>query len=98
MDFHLETILTLDSLLVLGGEGEDRSRSNHAYRAHSLVSPRDCPLYIVLSGSHSGLSKPNPIDSEAETMRKYLRYLGVPNEDLATETKAQDTLGNMVFF
>ena len=76
MDFQLETIRSLDSLLVLGGEREDRNRSNHAYRAYSLVSPRDCPLYIVLSGSHSGLSKPNPIDSEAEAMRKYLRFFG----------------------
>ena len=91
---QIEIAKSLDALLVLGGEGKDHSRTNHTYNIYKSL---DSPLYIVLSGSHSGLTNSKPEVPEAEIMKNYLLSLGVPQEIMEAEVNSLDTLGNIVF-
>ena len=96
MSSQIETTKNLDALLVLCGESEDHSRSNHVNSLY-FNTKRSEPLSLVLTGRGSGLSPKLPEEPEAVSMQRYLSSLGIPKERMYLETKSLDTLGNMVF-
>ncbi len=96
MNPQIEIAKNLDALLVLCGENEEHSRSNHAHSLYSNVT-REEPLNLVITGRGSGLSAKLPEEPEAVIMQRYLCSLGIPEDRMQLETKALDTLGNMIF-
>ncbi len=88
----------LDALLVLGGEGSEHSRSNHAVKLYkeSLVS-RKKPLQIIVSGSQTGLNAGKCKEAESGAMEKYLVSQGVSKRDIFTEKNSIDTISNVVY-
>jgi uncharacterized SAM-binding protein YcdF (DUF218 family) len=86
-----------DALLVLGGEHpEHRARCRAALRAYAQcrASGHAPPMLIASSGvvvSHRGRRA-----SEATLMAEFLTAGGAPAHDVLVETRALDTLGNVV--
>lgn len=93
MDYRVAIAKSLDALLVLGGEGDDHSRSFLTYHLYSQVNS----LPIVLAGAHGGLDNIVHEKTESERMKEFLVQLGVPEDNLYLETRSKDTLANIVY-
>ena len=88
-----ETAATIDTFLLLAGEGQEYDRTKHTNTLYN-TTPHQPP--ILISGSHSGLYKP-PLEPEAQIIRNILLAWEISKEKLFTEEKSIDTIGNMVF-
>lgn len=98
MEKQIEKAKSLDALLVLGGEGESYSRSNHASKLYKASrETRKSPLKIVLTGYCNGLSLKAPEKAESEVMKEYLISCDIPAEVIYNETKSLDTLANVIY-
>ncbi len=100
IDYSLQMLVArnIDAILILGGEGSDHSRTDHAHKIWSAVSEeRTSQLPIILTGHHSGMSSNVPERTESEGMKAYLEIMGVPKNLMLTEEQSLDTLGNYYF-
>ncbi len=91
---QISRVMSLDALVVLGGERSDRSRTNHALCLYNSVNRRGT-LPVLLTGYDSGFRPGLLARPEAEEMKGHLEHMGVPTTDLITEPQGRDTLANM---
>ena len=77
-----------DTALVLGGEGRSFSRTLQTVRLHHI--DKDIP--IILSGCGWNREVPESVE-----MKQNLIHCGIPEEQIYTEEKSMDTIGNFVF-
>src|SRR3989344_6945912 len=95
---QIETARRLDALLILGGEGENHTRADHATSIfYSVMKSRDYPLYLIPTGYWSGMSDKIQEKAESELIKEYLASNGIPEEVIINEDKSKDTLANFIF-
>lgn len=87
---QIKTVNNLDLLLLLGSGKSITDRCEHTYFLQENVKNREY-LDMVLSG------KGRNHVTEAESMKSYLTFLGIPEKHCYLEEQSLDTLGNMVF-
>ncbi len=93
---QIEVARTLDAIIVLGGEGRDHSRSDHAYQLHNRIE-RQSPLFLVLTGGQNEKQGRPAGLAESEQMRNYLLSGGVADDVIRTKTVSREMLGNIVY-
>lgn len=87
----------LDTLLVLGGELENRPRSRCAIKTYrNIQSLGKEPPYIICTGAYSGLSKRIPEKTEAESAKEFISK-EIPKSEIFCETKSLDTLAAYIY-
>ena len=87
--------MTIDLLLVPGGEDENKFRSDTAMIHHHKESKNNKDLKILLTGENLG-TKPNEGFSEAEDMRQYLSNY-IDDEHLIVSPNGRDFYSGLVF-
>lgn len=89
MDEQIRIANNLDLLLVLGSGKSITPRCDHTFYIQKNINKN----YIDTILSGKGTSN----ITEAESMKNYLTFLGLPEKHCYLEEKSMDTLGNMVF-
>jgi uncharacterized SAM-binding protein YcdF (DUF218 family) len=93
----MDDYASLDALFVLGGEGLERNRCIRAVLVYGAIKlHRQAPLPIVLSGLHSVIYTGSQ-KVESVEMREYLAHRGIPREELFTEERSMNTVGNFFY-
>jgi uncharacterized SAM-binding protein YcdF (DUF218 family) len=94
---QIEKAKSLDALLLLAGEEPDKSRTSHTVDLYkNTLEYRKQPLRIVVTGSHPGGTYDAPQVPDAQLIREDLVSRGIDQKDIYTETRALDTLGNII--
>ena len=86
MEDQIRIANTLDLSIVLGGEGKEKTRSNHAHKIYNKTD-KEKKLDLILTGHKSVLEELSAVP-ESIIMYHHLLYLGLPEEILHTETKS----------
>ncbi|MBW3015532.1 YdcF family protein [Candidatus Woesearchaeota archaeon] len=88
-----------DTIIVLGHSAPDEKITETGKRrVEKAVETfkKYHPKYIIMSGSHSGLTE-KPKLTEAEIFKRYAIKLKIPKNKILKEEQSKDTIGNAFF-